>query len=49
MTNAPTRTEHEITRTVRGCHLDRYGRVNNARYLELGCWSGLRKGRLIGL
>ncbi len=34
MTEAPTRAEHEIALTVRGYHLDLYGHVNNARYLE---------------
>ncbi|MGB7981873.1 MAG: thioesterase family protein [Candidatus Nanopelagicales bacterium] len=36
MTDAPARprAQHEIALTVRGYHLDLYGHVNNARYLE---------------
>ena len=31
---APPRAPHETSITVRGYHLDLYGHVNNARYLE---------------
>jgi len=32
--DATTSAAHEMTLTVRGYHLDLYGHVNNARYLE---------------
>ena len=32
--DATTSAAHELTLTVRGYHLDLYGHVNNARYLE---------------